>query len=84
MNSKLSKMNKNLASMHDEKEKANAMAKKVKILFLLISFSNNNFQKVESRNSSRTSRNSNYKVTVTVSNITEQVLSERGFWGYPQ
>jgi hypothetical protein len=28
MNSKLSKMNKNLASMHDEKEKANAMAKK--------------------------------------------------------
>ena len=30
MNSRLSKMNKNLASMHDEKEKANAMAKKVR------------------------------------------------------
>ena len=29
MNSRLSKMNKNLANMHDEKEKANAMAKKV-------------------------------------------------------
>ena len=29
MNSKLGQMNKNLASMHDEKQKANAMAKKV-------------------------------------------------------
>ena len=60
--------------MHDEKEKANAMAKKVTISFL---FSTKDFQKVESRNSSRASRNSNYKVIVTVPNITEQVLSEK-------
>ena len=35
MNSRLSKMNKNLASMHDEKEKANAMAKKVKAKIII-------------------------------------------------
>ena len=35
MNSRLSKMNKNLASMHDEKEKANAMAKKVKMKIII-------------------------------------------------
>ena len=66
-------MNKNLASMHDEKEKANAMAKKVKpkIIICLLK----KLPKVESRNSSKGSRNSNYTVTVTVSNMTDQVMS---------